>query len=172
MCGIPGSGKSTWITDMLDTVDFEDEIKVVSRDTIRFSLLKDNEEYFNKEKIVFDKYSTEIYKALKNDKYSDVIADATHLNKASREKILRTLDLTDVDVNIVYFNVSLETCIKRNEMRSGRAYVPPAVIKNMYYSLEYPSEEEIKKHNYNIVMIDEKGNCISVKSYRQVNDNE
>ena len=47
MCGGPGSGKSTWIKKNLPT--FKGYTKVVSRDEIRFSLVKEGEEYFSKE---------------------------------------------------------------------------------------------------------------------------
>lgn len=33
MCGIPGSGKSTWISNNLD-----ENIKIISRDIIRYKL--------------------------------------------------------------------------------------------------------------------------------------
>ena len=48
MCGIPGSGKSTWIKQNKIESD-----AVISRDVVRFSLVKEHEEYFSKETEVF-----------------------------------------------------------------------------------------------------------------------
>ena len=42
LCGIPGSGKSTWIRKQIA----ENGGVHCSRDEIRFSLLKDGEDYF------------------------------------------------------------------------------------------------------------------------------
>ena len=85
MCGIPGSGKSTWIRE--HEKYFEPSYKVISRDEIRFSMLGENDDYFSKEKEVWDEYVKQAKDSLsKND---DTILDATHLNEASRTKILR-----------------------------------------------------------------------------------
>ena len=45
MCGAPGSGKSTYIEKHF--ISFPGYTKVVSRDQIRFSILKDDEDYFH-----------------------------------------------------------------------------------------------------------------------------
>ena len=44
MCGIPGSGKSTWIQNCKGFIG--NDVVVVSRDAIRFSMLKEGEDYF------------------------------------------------------------------------------------------------------------------------------
>ena len=79
--GTPGSGKSTWIQNHLD-----EHSVWVSRDDVRFSMVAEDEEYFSKEKQVFKEYTRRINNALENG--YDVFADATHLNKASRNKLL------------------------------------------------------------------------------------
>lgn len=141
LCGIPGSGKSTWARTHMDKIS--DDVKYVSRDEIRFSIVKEDEEYFSKENEVFRKFIEEIKDGLINHK--DTIADATHLNKASRNKLLRSLGsiLKDCKVNTMVVNASLETALERNENRKDtRAYVPPNVIKRMKSQFECPSEEE------------------------------
>ena len=49
MCGIPGSGKSHWAKGVKDAV-------IVSRDAIRFNLLKDGEDYFAHEDEVVETF--------------------------------------------------------------------------------------------------------------------
>ena len=49
MTGIPGAGKSSWLENNF----VEDRDYIISRDAIRFSMLKDSDEYFAKEDEVF-----------------------------------------------------------------------------------------------------------------------
>ena len=61
LCGIPGSGKSTWVRNHLGKYD-----RHVSRDDIRFSLVKEDEEYFSKEEEVKKEYINKINKYLQD----------------------------------------------------------------------------------------------------------
>ena len=54
ICGVPGTGKSTFCKNHLTM--FGDNVKYVSRDDIRFSIVKENEEYFSHETEVFNKF--------------------------------------------------------------------------------------------------------------------
>ena len=56
MCGIPGSGKSTYAKTNKDLK----YCKYISRDDIRYSLLKDEDDYFSKEKQVFRTFIAQI----------------------------------------------------------------------------------------------------------------
>ena len=56
MCGIPGSGKSTWAKKRL----MENGGIWISRDEVRFSMVKEDEDYFSKECEVFDKFIANI----------------------------------------------------------------------------------------------------------------
>ena len=147
MCGIPGSGKSTYIQNKMR----ETELYWCSRDNVRFSLLKDNEDYFSHEDEVFEKWIKEINIAIeKNDK--DIYIDATHLNAAARKKVLFRLP-RQTEVTYLYFDVPLEVCLERNSHREGRAYVPETVIINMHNRLTKPSE--------NVITINEKGEIVN-----------
>lgn len=136
-CGIPGSGKTTF----LNKIKKENEI-IVSRDDIRFSLLKEGEEYFSHEKEVFNNFTTTITEYI-NSGYN-VYADATHLNKISRDKLLNALTLkkcSPSSIEAIFFDIPLETCLERNEKRKGtKTYVPRGIIRRMFSSLEEPVE--------------------------------
>ena len=136
-CGVPGSGKTTFLKNTAR----KDEV-VCSRDDIRFALLQDNEEYFSHENKVFRLFILDITRYINSG--INVYADATHLTKASRDKLIYSLAQEGCHpsaVECIIFNIPLETCIKRNELRKGtRAYVPRGVIKRMFNQFELPFE--------------------------------
>ena len=137
MIGVPGSGKSTFIKNRK-----KEEAIYVSRDRIRFEYLKVGEPYFSHEKQVFKEFLFEISEALKAGR--DVYADATHLNRVSRAKLIHGLDvpLNDIEIIAVYIRESLGTCLTQNAMRQGRSFVPEAQIRQMYSNLEAPTMQE------------------------------
>lgn len=151
MVGIPGSGKSTWLYQNKKIDEF-----IVSRDTIRFTLLQENDDYFSKEDEVWEIYVARIESLLKAG--ATVYADATHLNHGARLKLLKALDIIPDEIEVIYFKVPLEVAQERNAQRAGRAYVPPEAIAKMYRALEEPKRHEgIFTYN-KIYIIDENGN--------------
>lgn len=137
MIGIPGSGKSTYAKRRF----MGKENAYISRDEIRFSMVKEDEEYFSKEKEVFNEYVKQVDEALCGN-YRYVIADATHLNKASRDKLLNRLTNKPKQIVVIYMDTPLMLAIMRNNEREGRAVVPEKVIRNMYDSIQLPTAEE------------------------------
>ena len=135
MCGVPGSGKSTWIRNtFLD-------VTPVSRDAIRFEILDERGgDYFDYEDEVFDKFIHQIIGSLMVDEVT--IADATHLNKKARAKVLNKVRKFADEIECVWLNTELDTAIERNELREGRARVPRGVIRRMFFQLEAPEESE------------------------------
>jgi len=147
LCGVPGSGKTTWAHE-------QSRAKVISRDEIRFKIIKNDEEYFSHEKEVFKEFIRQIKEALySNDPdYDHVIADATHLNYNSRAKLLNHVfgtlfidenDLRGYPIHFIYFDTPIEVCLKRNNNRTGRERVPEDVIINMYENFTKPPLETI-----------------------------
>lgn len=144
MCGAPASGKS-WFAKNKLMKDYGWDY--ISRDEVRFSMIKDGEEYFSHETAVFNKFVEKIAIAL-DWGHDNVIADATHLNWGSRRKLLKALSkncvLEDVDVIPVVINAKLEDILERNKLRDGRARVPEETIRRMYSSISDPVKDPYK----------------------------
>lgn len=141
MCGVPGSGKSWYANNVL----MNKHTVYISRDEIRFSLVKEDEEYFAKEDQVFKSFVNQINYALgAEDNIDAVIADATHLNWSSRRKLLNALRIKknktnrNIKVIPVWMDTPLLTCKTRNAQREGRTHVPISVINRMENSKEHP----------------------------------
>lgn len=140
MCGIPGSGKTTWLENHKDALS--EKQAVISRDAIRFFMLKEGEEYFSRENEVWAEYVAQAKKSLAENE--DTILDATHLNEASRGKILRALknSLEGVSIRIIVIDPGLQVAIAQNNLRKGRSFVPVSAIKRMNCSFTMPTFEE------------------------------
>ena len=140
MVGVPGSGKSTWI--LTHQPHFDNSHVIVSRDEIRFSYLQDGDEYFAYEKEVWKDFIVQIKKGLATK--NEVYVDATHINEKNRAKLFRALGpaLQNVELEAVYFDLPLEQIIQQNSNRTGRKFVPPEAIQNMYLQLRKPTFEE------------------------------
>ena len=143
MCGPPGCGKSYFAKNVFIT---DDSWQYISRDEVRFSMLGENDEYFSKEKKVFNEFCDRIIYALGCDEYHNVIADATHLNEASRMKLINRVCPNEMGVKVfcVYFNTPEHICQERNKQRKGRAVVPADVIHKMYLSRTHPAKDHFK----------------------------
>lgn len=142
MCGVPGTGKDYWIKNHIKS--FNGSVGLVSRDEIRFSLLKEGEDYFAHETEVYNNYIGHLKTSLEHNDVT--IANATHLNSGSRGKLLRSLGNAikayDVEVNAMVIRNDLKTCLKQNAQRVGRAVVPEANLKRMYSTFAMPSIAE------------------------------
>ena len=135
MIGAPGCGKSTYIKNHI-----KDNEIVISRDTIRFSMLKDEDEYFSKEKQVYDEFIRQINAAIANG--TDFYVDQTSLNRGARNKLFSRLEKRPEQVIGIYFNTPLEIILQRNAQRTGRALVPEDAVINMFNSLTKPTTDE------------------------------
>lgn len=144
MCGCPASGKSTWIKEQVTSASKYLNIQVVSRDLIRFGLLCENGgDYFSQEKQVFRVYCKRISEFLADDTTDIVIADATHINKKSRAKLLNNIVISkDCRLEAVCLETPLQVCLERNAEREGLARVPDEAIYGLYSDYERPTGAE------------------------------
>ena len=138
LAGPPGAGKSTWAGLFKGTDYFK--CSIVSRDNIRFSYLKEGDEYFKYEEKVIEDFYNKIREDLK--KYQIVIADATHLTKKSRAPVIKIARELNIDIDIICFMPSLSKCIENNNKREGLRRVPRNKLKKMYFSFEKPMIDE------------------------------
>ena len=149
MVGIPGSGKSTWIKQ--ETAILEDEGKTVctiSRDYVRKSLSRPEDEYFANETAVFKEFIRQINEAFEIG-FDVVIADATHISPQSRKKLLSKL--TPNPSTKLVFNVLLvdtKVAIERNSYRTGAERVPNVAIYRMANQFRTPCHEEFSNNFY------------------------
>lgn len=167
LCGPSGCGKTTWANNFMKEHEQED-IRYVSRDEIRFSMLEEDDDYFKHEKEVFRKFVNTIAQTLVDG--FDVIADATHLNKFSREKLTQHIDEYTYSYNIIYvvFNTSYITCVMHDMAREGRSHVGESTIRGMFRSFKAPTFDEDGRITQ-IIQIGKKGNDFSflMEPYRK-----
>lgn len=149
MCGVPGSGKSTWVRQRIGTYGGYH----ISRDEIRFAILDERGgDYFDYENEVIKTFIDRINELLDSDEQCiDIYVDATHLTNSSRNQIMKNLHLDDAYKIAVWMKVPLAICHARNNERSGRAKVPTKTITDMYNRARRPSPadfDEIWEINY------------------------
>lgn len=118
----------------------------ISRDVIRFSFLKEGEDYFSHETETFNQFIKSIKRAIDYNEYDNIFIDATHLNKKSRNKLLYSLGSDYIvkleEINCIFLDTPLEVALERNAQRTGRQYVPEATIIDMFKGMSLPDETE------------------------------
>lgn len=133
LCGPSGSGKSTYIEQYFKGA------KVISRDVIRFDMIKPNEDYFAHEKEVLQEFYCQIKTTCESD-VEIVVVDATNLTPKTRAKVLRYAN--GRRKRAISFNPPLGTLIEHNNKRSGLAKVPISAIEQQVRCYKVPDEKE------------------------------
>lgn len=146
MVGAPGSGKSYYAKKHLMQGP---GWRYISRDEVRLGIVKEDEDYFSHETKVFNEYIRHIKSAMNEEGVFNIIADATHLNWASRHKLIKALGDIKWDIVPVVINCDIHTIIAQNEMRNGRACVPRTVVRRMNAQMTDPKDDPF---NYTAIM--------------------
>lgn len=139
MRGISGSGKSTWVKN------HNLENYTISPDKIK--LVYSGLERVNSFETISQKDSTEVwdlvYKILDNRfrrRNKLTVIDACFLTEYAFKKVYNiSKSFYDVDIDVIDFipYTSLKQALERNKKRFNTiTYVPPEVIRNMYYSAQ------------------------------------
>lgn len=103
-------------------------------------MLKDEDEYFSKEKKVYNEFIRQINKAIE---YGETFyVDQTSLNRASRIKLFSRIPIKPNKIIAIYLKSSLDKILEQNSRRTGRALVPEDAVINMFNSIEEPKLEE------------------------------
>lgn len=135
MIGFPGSGKTTIAKQAVDA-DPNNSVWV-SRDEIRYTMVSDQEHYFDKESEVYNEYCKRISKYLYDGK--DVYADATHLTHGSRKKLLNKITVKPTKIIGIWVATPFNLCYARNAVREGIVHVPDQSMYRMKNSFQAPS---------------------------------
>jgi predicted kinase len=139
LIGVPGSGKSTWISNQ----DWTKDIPVVSSDRfIDYHAAKEGKTYND----VFADYVKIATKLMDNQveickaNNTDIIWDQTNTSAKSRKAKLAKLEGYK-KIAIVFKTPDKEELDKRLAQRVGK-HIPTNVMESMIANLEMPSEEE------------------------------
>lgn len=133
LCGLPGSGKSTWVENNKEKLN----AVVHSSDAIREELLNDINDQSQND-LVFNTLHKRVKEDLLNGK--NVIYDATNLNRRKRISFLREIRDIPCEKVCMLFATPFECCKKNNSNRERK--VPEHVLEKMIRSYETPCKQE------------------------------
>jgi predicted kinase len=142
LVGIPCSGKSTYV-EKLKSMKYWENAVVLSTDNYIEEQAKRLGMTYNE---VFQDCIDESTRQMEiafieaKDKGKDIIFDQTNLSIKTRRKKLSKLP-SYYRRSVIYFEISLEEALKRNENREGK-YIPKSVLKRMYHQFEIPTRNE------------------------------
>jgi predicted kinase len=151
LCGIAGSGKTTWAEDLMDKYGYE-TASYISSDAIREELkcIED----MSKNNQVFEIFEQRYIDSLKRGK--DVILDATLLKKSYRAKYIQIAKEYNAYTMCIFMDIDTQTAIERNAKRGRK--VPEDVIIKMANSVEVPAKDE----GFNRILFVNKNGYVSI----------
>ncbi len=139
LCGLPGSGKSTWAASL--------GVNAVSSDEVR-RWIADDPTTQRIHRRVFATVRYIIRQRLELGRPVTYV-DATNLTPWERRPYLKLGQLYDAEVDAVFFDTPVELCLERNRLRERR--VPDDAVHTMARKLVPPSFEEGFAHVTRIV---------------------
>ena len=142
LCGIPCSGKSTYVNKLL-TYEYWENAIILSTDNYIEEQAKRLGMTYNE---VFQDCIDEATRQLEmsfvraKEEGKRIIWDQTNLSIKTRKKKLTKVP-SIYKRTVVWFQVDLEEALKRNETREGK-FIPESILKRMYHQFEIPTLEE------------------------------
>lgn len=159
LIGISGAGKSTYVTEKINE---NSNLRVVSKDNIRKSLIKN----YDSNKNLWDQYSfkdnehsinslfdTQLREAAKNKQ--NIIIDNTNLSKSKNERLERLLkNYGYVEIDYVNFNLTdnINFYLENNQNRINT--IPMRTINDQYLLAAQSGYLELSSSNIALVDID------------------
>lgn len=131
MCGLPGCGKSTWISKN------KKSNVVVSLDDIRRDVFG-HQFHKNAEPWILALGKTMVKMLLKQD--ISVIVDATNVMSFMRLEWISLAKEYKAKTRLVYFDVPYEVCYQRNKQRKKGKRIPVSVLKRFVKIFQKPSD--------------------------------
>ena len=142
LCGIPCSGKSTYVNKLL-TYEYWKNSIILSTDNYIEEQAKRLGMTYNE---VFQDCIDEATRQLEmsfvgaKEEGKRIIWDQTNLSiKTRKKKLIKVPSI--YKRTVVWFQVDLEEALKRNETREGK-FIPESILKRMYHQFEVPTLEE------------------------------
>lgn len=142
LCGIPTSGKSTYV-EKLKKLSYWKDAVILSTDNYIEQYAKSVGKTYNE---VFDDVISDASRELEMElnwsksKGRNIIWDQTNLSVKTRRKKLSKLP-SIYKRGAVYFEISLEEALERNKHREGK-FIPESILKRMYHQFEKPTISE------------------------------
>jgi predicted kinase len=142
LCGIPCSGKSTFVNELKKIPYWENAVILSTDAYIEKQAQRCGLTYNQIFDDVIDDATRELELELNmaKDRGENLIWDQTNISRKTRKKKLSKLPSIYAR-GVIYFDVTLEEALRRNENREGK-YIPKSVLKRMYHQLEVPTLEE------------------------------
>ena len=142
LCGIPCSGKSTFVNELKKIPYWENAVVLSTDAYIEKQAQRCGLTYNQIFDDVIDDATRELELELNmaKDRGENLIWDQTNISRKTRKKKLSKLPSIYAR-GVIYFDVTLEEALRRNENREGK-YIPKSVLKRMYHQLEVPTLEE------------------------------
>lgn len=142
LCGIPTSGKSTYV-EKLKKLNYWKDAVVLSTDNYIERQAQRLGMTYNE---IFDDViadatrELELELSMAKDKGKDIIWDQTNLSVKTRKKKLLKIP-SHYARGVVYFSVTLEDALERNKHRDGK-FIPESILKRMWHQFEIPTRKE------------------------------
>ena len=140
LCGIPTSGKSTYVNELL--LDYPEAV-VLSTDNYIEKVAREtgktyDDVFESSIKKAGDHLYRQLYRARGEDKV--IIWDQTNLTSKVRKKKLKNFPLY-YNKRCVYFEIGIDEALERNKRREGK-FIPKDVLRRLHSQFQIPTEDE------------------------------